>query len=149
MNTTTIEIRPIEYHTREYETSLLLRDAVLRVPLGMHLFNENLTKEKNDTHIAAFVGRQLVGILILTEVNEDIVRMRQVAVAESFRSHGVGTKLVNYAEKYAASAGYKEIILHARQVSVDFYEKLDYTKEGEPFVEIGIPHYKMFKFIGK
>lgn len=149
MKNMTMDIRPITYHTKEYEMSLLLRDAVLRKPLGMHLFDENLSKEVMDIHIGAFVYNQLVAILVLTKINDDIIKMRQVAVADSFQKKGVGTKLLQYTEAYVKKLGYKEIVLHARQVSIDFYKKNGYTEEGEPFVEIGIPHKKMFKFIDK
>lgn len=147
MKNTRLDIRPIVYHTKEYELSLLLRDAVLRKPLGMNLFDENLSKEIKDVHIGAFVSNQLVGVLVLTKVNEDIVKMRQVAIAGSFQKKGIGRQLVEFAESYAKEKGYIEIVLHSRQVSVGFYEKLGYTIEGEPFVEVGIPHKKMFKFI--
>ncbi len=141
------QIREIRYHSKDYQTSLLLRDAVLRVPLGLHLFDEDLSKEKDDQHIGAFVGSQLVGIMIMTKVNDDILKMRQLAVAETYRDKGIGRKLISHAETYAKENGYKEIDLHARKVVVDFYEHLGYVVEGEPFVEVGIPHNKMFKSI--
>lgn len=147
MKNMTLDIRPIAYHTKEYEMSLLLRDAVLRKPLGMHLFDENLTKESMDIHIGGFVYNQLIAIIVLSKVNEEIIKMRQVAVTDSFRNKGIGRQLVEYAENYAKEQGYKEVVLHARQVAIEFYNKLGYTEEGEPFVEVGIPHKKMFKFI--
>jgi predicted GNAT family N-acyltransferase len=35
--------------------------------------------------------------------------------------------------------------LHARQTAVAFYERLRYAVDGEPFMEIGLPHRTMTK----
>jgi predicted GNAT family N-acyltransferase len=37
------------------------------------------------------------------------------------------------------------VVLHARETAVSFYKKLGYTKEGNVFEEVGIPHWKMTK----
>ena len=61
-----IEIRQIHFGTDQYKEELQLRDRVLRKPLGLSLFNENLTKEVDDFHLGAFDGNELIGVLILT-----------------------------------------------------------------------------------
>ena len=90
MTANNIEIREIIYCSKDYTNELELRDEVLRKPLGMSLFDENLEKEKNDIHIGAFMNNKLVGVLILTQLNANDIKMRQVAVDESARSQNVG-----------------------------------------------------------
>jgi predicted GNAT family N-acyltransferase len=41
--------------------------------------------------------------------------------------------------------GIHYIELHARKSVVNFYIKLGYSMIVEEFIEVGIPHYKMFK----
>jgi len=142
-----IDIRQIKIGSEEYEEELKLRDMVLRKPLKLSLFNENLEREKNDYHIGAFLSCSLVGVLVLTPLNNIEIKMRQVAIYESFRGKGIGTKLVVYAEEFAKNLGYKKIILNSRKTAVEFYEKLGYTKVSEEFIEVTIPHYKMQKII--
>lgn len=142
-----IDIRQIKIGSEEYEEELKLRDMVLRKPLKLSLFNENLESEKNDYHIGAFLSGSLVGVLVLTPLNNIEIKMRQVAIYESFRGKGIGTKLVVYAEEFAKNLGYKKIILNSRKTAVEFYEKLGYTKVSEEFIEVTIPHYKMQKII--
>lgn len=77
-----IQIREISYNTPDYTKELVLRDKVLRKPLGMSLYDANLDAEKDDVHIGAFVNNDMVGVLILTRLNADEVKMRQVAVDE-------------------------------------------------------------------
>ncbi len=132
----------------EYEEELQLRDRVLRKPLGLSLFNENLTREVSDFHIGAFDGNILIGVLILTGLNEKEVKMRQVGVEENWRGRNVGARLVLYAEDFAKKQGYRKVVLSARKSVVGFYERLEYQKTGTEFIEVAIPHQKMQKELG-
>ena len=140
-----LHIRKIEYNSVDYKKELELRDAVLRKPLGMSLYVENLDAEVHDFHLGAFINDRLVGVLILTGLNAAEVKMRQVAVDEEYQNRNVGTELVFYAEQYAKNVGYKTMVLNARKTAVAFYEKLGYKKISDEFLEINIPHYKMSK----
>jgi predicted N-acetyltransferase YhbS len=71
--------------------------------------------------------------------------MRQVAVLPSAQGHGIGTALVKKAEKVARQRGFKTMVLNARLTAVPFYLRLDYKKEGQEFIEVSLPHYKMSK----
>jgi len=145
VTTTDIDIREIKYQTEDYNQELKLRDQVLRKPLGLSLYDENLKAEKDDFHIGAYTNDHLIGVLILTKQNEKEIKMRQVAVSEQWRSIKVGTALVRYAEHYAKNEGYEIVLLHARKTAREFYMKLGYESVGEEFLEINIPHYPMRK----
>lgn len=56
-----LQIRMIDYHSKDYSREQLLRNRVLRIPLGMSLYDENLEKEKDDVHIGAFANKQQIG----------------------------------------------------------------------------------------
>ena len=140
-----VDIRIITYGSDDYNAELQLRDKVLRKPLGMSLFDEDLLRDKADIHIAAFYENILVGCLLLLPVTESILKMRQVAVDETFRSKGLGGMMVVFAEKYAQNHGFKKIELHARETAVAFYQKHKYAITGNQFFEVGIPHRKMLK----
>ena len=71
--------------------------------------------------------------------------MRQVAVRADAQGKGVGRALVEASEREAIERGYARIVLHARENAVPFYECLGYATEGEPFIEIGLPHRAMAK----
>ena len=145
MTTNAIDIREIKYETEDYSLELTLRDHVLRKPLGLSLYDENLKDEKDDFHIGAYANDHLVGVLILTKQNENEIKMRQVAVSEQWRYIKAGTALVGHAEHYAKNEGYETMLLHARKTARDFYLKLGYESVGEEFLEISIPHYCMRK----
>ena len=142
-----IQIRVFSYDSPEYDQELLLRDEVLRRPLGMSLKNDNLENDRVSIHIGAFDSEenQMIGVLLLTPLENGKIKMRQVAVRQSTQRQGVGRQLVAFAEQYASENGFCEMLLHARQVAMDFYCKFGYEALGDEFFEVNIPHYKMRK----
>jgi predicted GNAT family N-acyltransferase len=142
-----IIVRRIAYDSAEYRSELELRNRILRIPLHMDLFTEDLSIDEPDIHIGAFLYDVLVGVLVLKTVNEASVKMRQVAVDDALQGRGIGKLLVRYAEELAKAEGYGEIRLHARKTAMDFYRKLGYTVTGGEFTEVGIPHVEMMKIL--
>jgi len=141
------DVSMIKYGSTSYNEELQLRNRVLRIPLGMSLYNENLDNEQNDYHIGAFIDNCLVGVLILTKQNVRDVKMRQVAVEDGMRRMGIGAQLVTFAENYCTESGYNSISLNARITAVHFYLQQGYTIKSGTFLEIGIPHIKMNKIL--
>jgi predicted GNAT family N-acyltransferase len=93
-------------------------------------------------HFLALDGERPVGTARLHPL-EGAVKVERVAVLEPWRGQGVGRALMAALEAAAAARGFAEIVLHAQQAVVPFYEKLGYLCEGEPFVEAAIPHRRM------
>lgn len=139
------QFRQMDWESAEYAEELNLRNRILRVPLGMNLFEENLEKEKNDFHLGAFAEGRLVGVLILTPLSDRVLKMRQVAVDSDFQGRGVGKGLVRFSEIFAVQKGFSKFELNARQPAVPFYKGLGYCPAGKEFFEVGIPHLKMEK----
>lgn len=144
-----MQIREIEFATPAFDENLRLRNDILRIPLLMEFYAENIEKEWDSTHLGCYTNDgELMGSLIMKDVGQGQVKMRQVAVAEKFQNRGVGHKMVAASEKWASENHFSEIVLHAREVSVPFYLKQNYEKAGERFDEVGIPHFKMCKLVG-
>lgn len=122
-----------------------LREEVLRKPLGMSLKNEDLSDDLVDTIFIAELNNQVIGCLMLHVINEQIFKLRQMAVNIEYQGSGIGRLLVSSAEAYAANAGYARIVLHAREVATGFYHRLGYAITGDQFTEVGVPHFRMEK----
>lgn len=146
-STNSLVIKEILYKSDDYRLELELRDKVLRKPLGLSLYDENIEKESNDVHIGAFVHHTLVGVLILTKLNSNEIKMRQVAVDDKWWGKKIGTEIVKYAEEHSLYRGFKTMSLNARKTAIGFYESLGYQRIGEEFLEINIPHSKMQKYL--
>jgi ribosomal protein S18 acetylase RimI-like enzyme len=138
-------LKIIDHGSREYKQMIDLRHQVLRKPLGLEFTKEELEKEKNDMLIAAYEDDRILGCCILTEVEPDKVRLRQMAVISGLQGKGIGRVLMQFAENLARDRGYKKLTMHARKAVIGFYEKLGYKLVGEEFQEVTIPHYVMEK----
>ena len=90
-------------------------------------------------------GNNLRACLILKEVDQNIVKMRQVAVSPALQGKGLGKIMVTKVELWIKYKGYKKIVLSARDTAVAFYLSMDYSIDGGIIEEVGIPHQSMFK----
>ena len=138
-------IRQIDYGSAEYRQMISLRDEILRKPLRLSFNEAELEKEKDDILIAAFDEHRILGCCLLTSVDKQTVRLRQMAVLNKLQRMGIGASLTYFAENIARDRGYLKIIMHARAVTKGFYERLGYKISGEQFIELNIPHYLMEK----
>ena len=137
----------IDFGSSRYNELVELRYKILLEPLGLKFLDSFRAKEANYLHIGCIeqLDDKLVGGLILAPIDNEKIRLMQVAVDTVYRGEGVGRELVKYAEKRAKEAGYSQIIMHAMLSVVGFYEKLGYHAEGDIFDERGITFIKMVK----
>ena len=138
-------IKQIDHNTKEYRQMVDLRNEILRKPLGLSLKKEELDREKDDILIGAFEEDKMLGCCLLTRVDDNNVRLRQMAVQNNLQGKGIGASMLNFAENVARDTGYKKMVMHARKTALHFYEKLGYKICSEEFEEITIPHYIMEK----
>ncbi len=132
--------REFNPNTKEYEQALQLREAVLRVPLGLVLTEGELADEPNCRHLGGFDAERLVAVLLLRPLDDQTVKMRQVAVHPEFQKLAMGSRLVAFAERFAKERGFTRMVAHARGTAVEFYRKAGYATVGEDFIEQTIPH---------
>ena len=59
----------------------------------------------------------------------------RIVVLPEYRRRGIGSQVVGACEAWAKDLGYESCVLDARDNKVAFYEKIGYSKCGEPFVE--------------
>ncbi len=140
-----IKIQLIIFGTAKYDDELILREETLKKPLGISIYDEDLSSENLDYHIGAYYEEALVGIIILTKINDEEIKMRQLGVTESLRGKGIAESLILYSEELIKNLGFSKIVLNAREKVVRLYEKLGYHVIGDSFLEVTIPHFKMQK----
>lgn len=140
-------VRQIKYNSPEYKEAVILRDLILRQPLGLKLDPKDLLKEKDDYHIGCFEDNRLLGVLILTPKDKEIIQMRQVAVDNKQQHKGVGSALVQFAERIASAHRFSKIVLSARTTALNFYLKMGYKTVGEEYISksTNILHIEMIK----
>ena len=138
-------LRIIDHGSKEYQQMVNLRLEILRKPLGLSFTPEDLEKEKEDVLMGAFEDDKMLGCCLLTRMDAQTMRLRQMAVPNSMQGKGIGRALMIFAENIARDLGYRKLCMHARKTALGFYEKLGYSASGEEFIEVTIPHYIMEK----
>lgn len=136
----------IDFGTPLYDETIRLRNKILRAPLGLEFTEEELAREWEDFHLGILTPEmELLGCLVMQPLSEHSIKMRQVAIDEGHQSKGLGKQLVKFSEEFSKAHGFSKIELNARETAVPFYQKLQYEILGDQFIEVSIPHFKMFK----
>jgi len=129
---------------------LRLRHDVLRKPLGLNLYQQDLSQEANYWHFGLFddnagKGQQLLACLIIVPLDKHHGLLKQMAVDPQNQGQRLGKQLIAEAEQYLTTQGMKQLELSARQQAIGFYQKLGYQPIGEPYIEVTISHQLMRK----
>ena len=140
-----IEIKTIFHNSPEYKAEVALRSSILRQPLGLSFSADQLSAEVDSHHIGCYIDGTLVGCLVLKPIDVKQIQMRQVVVDEKVKGRGIGRMMVKYSEELARKLGFREMILHARETAVPFYERLGYARVGNRFTEVTIEHWVMVR----
>ncbi len=138
-------LKLIDHGTREYQQMVDLRYDMLRKPLGLRFDPEELEREKEDILIGAFDDEKILGCCLITRIEPETCRLRQMAVHNSLQGKGIGGAMMNFAENVARDRGFRNMTMHARKTAIGFYEKLGYIIKGDEFLEVTIPHFIMEK----
>ena len=135
--------------SNEIDSYYKLRFEVLRKPWGQ---DENTVRDEwEDQSLHALLidndGSAIAtGRLQFNSVTEG--QIRSMAVAESFRGQGLGTKVLKFLEEKAKEKDLSKIVLDARDLAVDFYIKNGYAIDGPSYILFNvIPHFHMIKNI--
>ena len=122
-----------------------LRDTVLRKPLGLVFSQDELSREKEDILIGAFDEDEMLACCLLTKMDNETLKLRQMAVQNNLQGKGIGASLMSFAETLARDKGYKKLTMHARDTAIGFYERFGYKIKGDEFIEVNVPHHIMEK----
>jgi predicted GNAT family N-acyltransferase len=93
-------------------------------------------------HFLAFDGETPVGTARVVRKAGGVAKITRVAVTKSARGLGVGAALMRHVEAAVPAAEYR---LDGQTRALAFYENLGYERQGEEFMEAGIPHFHMRK----
>ena len=136
-----------EFGSETYFGMLALRKRILRDPLNLEWTEEERSWEEKERHFGCAVEKRIVACLVIRSLSDGVVKLRQMAVDLDCQGAGFGRRLICGVEEVLAGEQISIIELHARETALGFYEKLGFTREGEKFLEVNIPHWKMCKRI--
>ncbi len=120
---------------------------------------EGFERDANDGrafHVLAVDGGHAIGTGRLVTLGKPPsgesgrwAQVSRMAVLQSHRAAGVGSKLLDALEAEARRQQNAGITLHAPLSSIDFYKKRGYQPVAGVFQEAGMPHLEMHKRLGQ
>jgi len=99
--------------------------------------------EEEATHVLVRIGDQATGTARIRFLGATQAKPERMAVLKPFRNVGIGKGIVSFMIENLRSKQVEEVVLHAQQEVVEFYEKCGFEQTGSPFWEAGIEHVKM------
>jgi ribosomal protein S18 acetylase RimI-like enzyme len=127
-----------------------LRYQVLRQPWQQPPGSERCPADDDPSTEHALLlapnGGSALAVGMLQRTHDQQGQMRFMAVAPHAAGTGLGSQMVAYLERRAKAVGLTEIILHARETAVGFYEKHGYAVVEPSHLLFGVlPHFLMRK----
>jgi ribosomal protein S18 acetylase RimI-like enzyme len=120
----------------------------LRAPWNQARGSERNEGDETAKHFAFFDNESIIGVGRLDIMPNNVGQIRFMAVSNQQQGKGVGKTLMLHMESMAKEANCNEIILHAREIALPFYKKLDYRiVEKSHLLFNEIQHYLMRKTI--
>ena len=132
----------------DYDAYYSIRWQVLRAPWKQAKGSEKDELEDNAVHRIAILEDNVIACGRLHFIDKTTAQIRYMAVAKDFMKKGVVTRILASLEDAAKEYSYETILLHARETSMNFYEKRGYQLiEKSHLLFNEIQHYKMQKQI--
>jgi predicted GNAT family N-acyltransferase len=130
----------------ELDALLDLRHRVFCVEQGVPKREEIDGRDGDAIHLIALRSEdgRVLGTCRLLFVDRTI-QLSRLAVEPDVRRQGIATALLHEADREAAIARAKRIVLHAQTYAQELYAADGYEPRGRTFVEAGIEHVAMEK----
>ena len=149
-----VNVRPVANEGELFQ-ALAIREIVF---IEEQSVPESLERDAEDAsafHVLALKGGHAIGTGRLVELSAapggetgKWGRVGRMAVLQSDRKFGVGSKLLSALEGEAAKRTMSGIMLHAQVAAMEFYRRHGYEPHGGVFDEAGMPHLEMKKRLG-
>jgi predicted GNAT family N-acyltransferase len=144
-DTITYEVRRVR-GDEEMEAVLQLRHAVFCEEQGVPEREELDGRDREGVHLVAVAGEQVLATCRLVFVGPT-VQFSRLAVEIHARRQGIASALLTLADAEAQAGGARRLVLHAQTYARSLYERAGYEPRGRVFMEAGIEHIAMEKYL--
>jgi predicted GNAT family N-acyltransferase len=143
--TLTYEVR--QARGEEEMTALIeLRHEVFCDEQGVPVREELDGRDHEAMHLVAVSGTEVLATCRLLFVGAT-VQFSRLAVRASARRRGIATALLQRADEEARAGGARRLVLHAQTYARPLYDAAGYEPRGRVFMEAGIEHVAMEKYV--
>lgn len=131
--------------TALYQESLVLRNRMLRLPIGKDIFTEDLQIETNNDFYGILVEKKLIATFSIYNEAPFIAHLTAFAVDAPYQKMSYGSQLLAFLINDLEESYYKRINVDARVSAIEFYQKCRFGLVKGPIyhTHLGIDEYKM------
>jgi predicted GNAT family N-acyltransferase len=134
----------------ERDAAFAVRRAVFEVEQNVPRPLDRDTDDSNADHVVAMdEAGACVGTGRVVRADSRSCRLGRMAVVASRRCQGVGAAMLEALEHMAVLRGLAEISVKAQLPAESFYANRGYVREGDAFVDEGVPHVLMRKQLAR
>ena len=136
---------------KEYKQYYQLRWKILRAPWNQPEGSEVDDIEDLCIHVMVIdtnydENNNVIGVARLQFNSTTEAQIRYMAIAVEYERQGIGRKLVKTLEQHAQKSSCINIVLHAREPALVFYQKLEYSVIKKSYCLFDdIQHFQMIK----
>jgi predicted GNAT family N-acyltransferase len=130
----------------EMEALIELRHEVFCEEQGVPVREELDGRDNEAMHLVAVSGTEVLATCRLLFVGPT-VQFSRLAVRASARRQGIATALLELADDETRAGGARRLVLHAQTYARSLYEAAGYEPRGRVFMEAGIEHIAMEKYV--
>jgi predicted GNAT family N-acyltransferase len=131
---------------QEIEEALELRELVFSGEQGIPSEADRDGRDGRALHLVAVDAERVIGTCRLV-FDGRVAKLGRLVVEKPRRGEGVGSTLLQEAERAARLAQAESIALHAQLPARDLYARQGFVDSGPSFMEEGIPHVAMEKLL--
>ncbi len=128
---------------KEKEEVYKIRKSVFGGEQGIKENDDFDGLDNSAVHFISYSGNIPVSCARIRVLNGK-AKLERMATIKDFRGYGSGTQIMNFVQEFCKKKDIPKIYLHAQEDSIKFYEKMGFKQEGKGFLEVGIPHIKMY-----
>ncbi|MCR5184610.1 MAG: GNAT family N-acetyltransferase, partial [Bacilli bacterium] len=123
-----------------------IRQKVFMIEQNIPYAEDALLKEEMESKsFLICLNEEAIGTIRYRVVEEGI-KIERFAILKEFRGKGYGKEAFMFLVDYIAGKYNPcRIFFHSQYYIKELYEKMGFITDGEPFVEAGIKHIKMYK----
>ncbi|MDQ7744522.1 YbgC/FadM family acyl-CoA thioesterase [Hydrogenophaga pseudoflava] len=90
------------------------------------------------------LGQAIATGRLISTSTPGVSQVGRLAVKRVLRGGSLGRQVLQALSDAARARGDREVLLHAQNSAIGFYDRLGWQRRGEVFEEAGIPHQEMF-----
>lgn len=132
---------------KEIEDAFRIREEVFVEEQKVPAEEELDEYDKAAAHFVVYIENMPVGAGRLRFTEDGCGKLERICIVKSQRGKSIGKHLMMKMEDEIKKRGKKKAKLHAQTHAANFYKKLDYEVTSDEFMDAGIPHVTMIKYL--